>query len=90
MVLANLEGFRNSSGDEFAKHLVETKIITEETMESVMNLAMGLRPSMLDDLGIEPALRWQAYKFSRYSGIAVSIETDGNLDNLSDSVCTCV
>jgi len=90
MELANLEEFRNSSGDDFAKHLAETKIITEEAMKSVRNLAMGLRPSMLDDLGLEPALRWQAHEFSRHSGMAVSIETEGNLDNLSDSVRTCV
>jgi signal transduction histidine kinase len=90
MELANLEAFRNSSGNEFAEHLAETKTITEQTMRSVRNLAMGLRPSMLDDIGLEPALRWQAQEFSRRSGFAVSIETDGNLDNLSDSVRTCV
>jgi signal transduction histidine kinase len=90
MELANLEEFRSSPGDEFAKHLAETRAITEQTMQSVRNLAMGLRPSMLDDLGLEPALRWQAQEFSRHSGIPVSMETDGNLENLSESVRTCI
>jgi signal transduction histidine kinase len=90
MELANLEELRDSPGDEFAQHLAETKTITEETIKIVRNLAMGLRPSMLDDLGLEPALRWQAHEFSRRSGIAVSLETDGNLDNLSDTVRTCI
>ena len=90
MELANLEEFRYSPEDEFEKHLAETKTITEQTMRSVRDLAMGLRPSMLDDLGLEPALRWQAHEFSRRSGITVSIETDGLLGNLSESVRTCI
>jgi signal transduction histidine kinase len=90
MELVNLEEFRNSSGDEFAKHLAETKAITEQTMRSVRDLAMGLRPSMLDDLGLEPALRWQAREFSRHSGVPVSIEAEGDLEHLSESVRTCI
>jgi signal transduction histidine kinase len=90
MELGSLEEFRNSAGDEFEKHLTETKAITEQTMRSVRDMAMGLRPSMLDDLGLEPALRWQVREFSRHSGIPVSIETDGRLEHLSESVRTCV
>lgn len=90
MELANLEEFRNSTDGEFGKHLAEAKALTEQTMQSARNLAMGLRPSMLDDLGLEPALRWQAQEFSRHSGIPVSIETDGNLMGLSESVRTCI
>jgi signal transduction histidine kinase len=90
MELANLEEFRDSPGDEFAAHLTETKNITKRAMQSVRDLAMGLRPSMLDDLGLEPALRWQAGEFSRLSGIPVTIETDGNLLNLTDPVRTCI
>jgi signal transduction histidine kinase len=90
MELANLEEFRNSSEGEFEKHLAETKALTEQTMRSVRDLAMGLRPSMLDDLGLEPALRWQVNEFSRHSGIPVSIEIDGNLENLPDSERTCI
>ena len=90
MELANLEEFRSSPGDEFGKHLAETKTLTEQTMRSVRDLAMGLRPSMLDDFGLEPALRWQANEFARHSGFPVSIETDGNLEGLSEAVRTCI
>jgi signal transduction histidine kinase len=90
MELGNLVEFRNSTGDEFEKHLTETKAIAEQTMRAVRDMAMGLRPSMLDDLGLEPALRWQVREFSRHSGISVSIETDGLLEHLSEQVRTCV
>lgn len=90
MELANLEEFRNIPGDEFGKHLAETRALTEQTMRSVRDLAMGLRPSMLDDLGLEPALRWQAREFSRRSGVPVSVETQGDLEHLSESIRTCI
>ncbi len=90
MELQNLEEFRNVPGDEFRIHLAETRAIAEQTMRSVRNLAMGLRPSMLDDLGLEPALRWQAREFERHSGVPVSVETDGDLGNLSESIRTCI
>ena len=35
---------------------------------------MGLRPSMLDDLGLKPALEWQAQLFQKQTGIAVELE----------------
>ena len=32
--------------------------LAEETLQSTRNLSLILRPSMLDDLGLEPAIRW--------------------------------
>jgi signal transduction histidine kinase len=90
MELSNLEEFRNSPGDEFGRHLAETRSIAEQTMRSVRALAMGLRPSMLDDLGLEPALHWLAREFERRSGVPVLMETDGDLWHLSESVRTCI
>lgn len=90
MELGNLEDFRNSPGNDFATHLAETRALTEQTMRSVRDLAMGLRPSMLDDLGLAPALRWQAREFSRRSGVSVSIQADGDFDHLSEPVRTCI
>ncbi len=90
MELGNLEEFRNSPGDEFGKHLADARAIAEQTMRSVRDLAMGLRPSMLDDLGLEPALRWQAREFSRHSGIPASVKTEGDFGTLDDSVRTCI
>jgi signal transduction histidine kinase len=90
MELANLEEFRKSPGNEFNEHLAETKAITEQTMRLVRDMAMGLRPSMLDDLGLEPALRWQAREFSRHSGVPVSLDADGNLEHLSEALRTCI
>jgi len=56
----------------------------------VRDLAMGLRPSMLDDLGLEPALAFQAREFSRRYNVPVDLSVDGDLERLPDPQRTCV
>jgi two-component system sensor histidine kinase UhpB len=45
---------------------------------------------MLDDLGLEPALHWQAKEFSRRCGIPVSVNIEGKLDNLPEALRLCL
>jgi signal transduction histidine kinase len=59
-------------------------------MRMVRDLAMGLRPSMLDDLGLEPALSWQAREFSRRYNVPVDLAVEGDLEKLPDPQRTCV
>ena len=51
---------------------------------------MLLRPSMLDDLGLSPAVNWQAKEFSRRSGIPVDVVIQGEVDTVPDEVRTCL
>lgn len=90
MELANLEEIRSTPGEEFPARLKEAKQLVEQTMASVRSLAMGLRPAMLDDLGLGPALEWQGREFSRRSGIPVVVESGGSLDGLPEAHRTCV
>lgn len=89
MELASLGALRESTAD-FDRHLREAKILAEQTLAAVRDLATGLRPAMLDDLGLGPALEWQGRDFARRSGIPVSVEIDGSLDGLPESHRTCV
>ena len=88
--IRNLEELRTSPGPAFQEHLAEARNLAEKTLRGVRNLAMGLRPSMLDDLGLAPALQWQVREFSRLNGIPATAEIDGDLDKLPEEVCTCV
>jgi signal transduction histidine kinase len=90
MELGNLEEFRNAPGDEFKQHLSEAKNLTEDTLKTVRNMSMGLRPSVLDELGLAPALKWQVREFSRRTGVEVDVRIDGNPDVLPDSHRTCI
>jgi signal transduction histidine kinase len=90
MELANLEVLRTGAKEEFLEHLGGAKGLAEKTLSSVRNLAMGLRPSMLDDLGLGAALQWQGRDFERRSGIPVNIQLDGKLDDIEEEVRTCI
>jgi signal transduction histidine kinase len=51
--------------------------ITTRALAEVRRLAWGLRPSVLDDLGLVTAIERYTEEFARTRGIAVSLETSG-------------
>jgi signal transduction histidine kinase len=59
-------------------------------VQTVRNICLLLRPALLDDLGLIPALQWQLQEFSRRSGIACQFSESGVQQHLPDSVKTCV
>ena len=59
-------------------------------MQSIRNISGLLRPALLDDLGLVPALQFQLEDFLRRSGIACEFTEDGVEDRLPDPVKTCV
>jgi signal transduction histidine kinase len=87
--LGHLERLRAAPGGAFDERLTEARRIAEESMRLVRDIAMGLRPSMLDDLGLGPALEWQAREFSR-RGLPVTVTIDGVLEGIPESHSTCV
>lgn len=88
--LGNLELLRETAGAEYQRRLQEAKALAEQTLRTVRDMAMGLRPSMLDDLGLAPALEWQAREFSRRSGVSAIVSIEGTLDELDDAHRTCI
>jgi len=83
MDVSRLEHFRESP-EEFRAQLEEIKRLNAETVRNVRDLAMGLRPAMLDDLGLGPALEWQGREFSRRGGVPVTVQLDGTLDGVGE------
>lgn len=72
------------------KAITESKRIVDDVVRTVRDLALGLRPSMLDDLGLQPALEWHVRDFGRRFGIPVHLTIEGSLDRLPDPHRTCV
>jgi len=62
---------------EMRRALAESQGLTVETMNVIRNLSMELRPSMLDEMGLVPALRYYAREYSRRVGIPVDLEVAG-------------
>jgi signal transduction histidine kinase len=90
LVLGRLERARHGSENDFRSHVEECKALAESSLRTVRDLAMGLRPSMLDDLGLGPALGWQAREFSRRTGVPANVEYPQDLASLPDEVRTCL
>jgi len=60
------------------------KGVAERSVKSVRNLALLLRPSMLDDLGLTAALEWQGREVSRNSEMEVDVQCENVSDDLPD------
>lgn len=54
--------------------LNEALKVTADLLGSVRELTLQLRPRMLDDLGLKPALEWQTKLFQSQTGIAVELD----------------
>ena len=48
--------------------------IVDDALQQVRRVAMALRPSMLDDLGLAPALHWMAGQTAERHGFAVRLQ----------------
>lgn len=59
--------------DGAAEQAGRLQVMTAELIEEIRNLSLGLRPSMLDDLGLLPALAWLFKRFTAQTGIAVDL-----------------
>jgi signal transduction histidine kinase len=72
------------------ERLQRARKLAEEAVRSTRDIALLLRPSHLDDLGLEPALQWLVEDFSRRTGIACNFSATGLDENLPDAWKTCV
>jgi len=70
--------------------LDEAKRLLDTILRSVRDLVMGLRPSMLDDFGLQPALEWHVREFRRHFNMRVEMNLQGDLNALPDVYRTCV
>jgi signal transduction histidine kinase len=89
MELGNLGAV--APGDaEFRSHVESIRKLAESSVNVVRNMALLLRPSMLDDLGLVPALQWQAREISKRTGLAVTVDAESVADDLPEEVKTCI
>ena len=51
--------------------------MVDDLVGVVRNMALLLRPSMLDDLGLVPALQWQAREVSKRTSVRVKVAAEG-------------
>jgi signal transduction histidine kinase len=89
--LRNLSTTLARQQDEHGLSQVELiKGLVENTVRVIRNMSLLLRPSMLDDLGLVPALRWQAREVSKHTSMVVLVDTESVSDELPDQHKTCI
>jgi len=63
--------------DETVKEKLKTTLVLlDGTIKIVRKIATDLRPGILDDLGLIPALEWQSKEFEERSGIKVNFKSN--------------
>jgi len=89
--LANLSReIRSQRMEGLETKVDEIKEMVDDSVVVVRNMALLLRPSMLDDLGLVPALQWQAREVSKRTGVRVKVAAEGVSEDLPEEHKTCV
>jgi signal transduction histidine kinase len=90
MELGRIDRVALAAGARLSGAISECRDLIDQIVRTVRDLSSGLRPSMLDDLGLGPALEWLARDVTRRTGIPVDLLAEGDFDNLPESHRTCI
>ncbi len=71
---------------ESSASLEELRRKTSEILDGVHRFSQDLRPSVLDDLGLLPALEWLTADLTEHFGIAVEMKVEGSVRRLPPEI----
>ena len=83
IILKTLTRLTNSSAEE---PLNEAQAIIQQVLQQVREMSLRLRPAILDDLGLVPALLWHIDRYTKQTGIEVDFKHLGSIPSLSSHV----
>ena len=89
----NLESLKKNGARKsptLTRKLADTQSLLQETMETVHRFARELRPAMLDELGLLPALRSYLKGFANRTGLRVHFRGNPLAESLEDDQKTVV
>ena len=89
MELGQLES-KLAGAEAYRSTLASIRSLAEENVGKVRDLSLALRPAMLDELGLVPALRWQVREVARRTGLKVTMLADDAEDELPEAYRTCI
>ena len=80
-----------STGDTpIKKQIARIRVAAESAVKSIRDIALLLRPPMLDDLGLVPALEWHARETSRRSEVEVDVQAEELAGDPPNEVKVCI
>jgi len=77
MLIINLERLENSplvDQVELQERLQQTRLLATGTLEELRQVIFDLRPAMLDDLGLIPAIHWYVRSHLKTAGVDIVFE----------------
>ena len=86
----SLEVVKRVPPEKAAARLEDAGSMVHELMARVREMSLDLRPSMLDDLGLLPALQWHIRRFSLRTGIHLVLDAPGDHDRYPPEIETAV
>ena len=78
--LSVLDQGKAASPESFLQQIADTRLLIDKAVKIVHDFARELRPTMLDDLGLIPALQVHMKQFMADTGIRVSLNAFADLD----------
>jgi PAS domain S-box-containing protein len=89
LVKLNIRAVQRAAGAaELGPRLEQSLGVIEDTLLRVRTLALDLRPSMLDDIGLLAALRWYVDQQASLAGLAAEVSAADMLDRLPTEIET--
>lgn len=89
MELGRIDRLRSPADDGVAQAVAEGRALVDSMVRTVRDLALGLRPTMLDDFGLHPALEWLVRDVSRRFSLPITLSVQGDIDSVPDRERTC-
>ena len=90
MELGRIERMTAPFNSHVGPAVAECKGLVDGMFRTVRNLALGLRPSMLDDFGLQAALEWLVRDFAGRYPLTIDLQIEADFDALPDKHRTCV
>lgn len=85
-LLLRLGALRRQAPPELEAELAETNAVATQAMEELLAIARRLRPTMLDDMGLEAALGSLVAEVGDRAGIVAAFESEGDLSAVGEEV----
>jgi two-component system sensor histidine kinase UhpB len=77
---------RSETPEAAREHVQELRRLTAEALDQVRRVALELRPTILDDLGLVAALGWRVDELNEDPSIEASLEVRGVVERLPQEV----
>ena len=89
-ILLRLEALAHDAPDDQQEQVQQIKGLTTQAMDELLRLARQLRPTALDDLGLETAIEAQVRGFGERTGIEARLRTNGDSTTLDEEKQTVI